>query len=89
MFESGSISIPDNQFLKEELWSPRFEAKGRRIEVEDKRKMRRHLGSSRSPNHADSLLLTFHEPDSIYRRRRAVSDRESTPARKPLGWMAA
>lgn len=89
VFESGSISIPDNQFLKEELWSPRFEAKGRRIEVEDKRKMRRHLGSSRSPNHADSLLLTFHEPDSIYRRRRAVSDREPTPARKPLGWMAA
>jgi hypothetical protein len=92
IFEEGNISIPDNQFLKEELWSPRFEAKGRKIEIEDKRTMKKHLGSSRSPNHADALLLTFHDSDSIYRKKQY--DRGDEPSRKKkdsdnLGWMAA
>lgn len=91
IFEEGAISILDNQFLKEELWSPKFEIKGRKIMIEDKRAMRKHLGSSRSPNHADALLLTFHDNDSIYRKK--VYDRGEKPSRRvqpePTGWMAA
>lgn len=95
IFEQGTISIPDDQFLKEELWSPRFElGRGKRVEIEDKRKMRKHLGSSRSPNHADALLLTFAHNDAMYRRARKSSaedrgDRRARILGESNGWMAA
>lgn len=92
VFQDGSISIPDNQFLKEELWSPKFEADGKRMKVESKARMKKRLEAGRSPNDADALLLTLDSPDRIYRKRRAsvVDDEDDwgTPE-APNGWMAA
>lgn len=71
IFQDNGIDIPDDMTLKAELWSPKFKnaEKGqRKREVESKYDMKKRLAQSRSPNNADSLLLTLAVNDAMYRR---------------------
>jgi hypothetical protein len=54
-FESGTVSIPNDQMLKEQLWSPRFERETKKIKIDSKKVMRKNLGH-KSPNEADAVL---------------------------------
>ncbi len=93
VFEDRNISIPDNQFLKEELWGPKFNPEGKRIIIESKATMKKRLEAGRSPNYADALIITFDAKDAIYRKRRASAvDDEDWNTPKPVdpdGWMMA
>lgn len=92
-FQDGVIQIPDDQTLKEELWSPKRKPTARREEVESKYDMKKRLAQNRSPNNADSLLLTFDKPDLIFRhdKKEVAEDRWRTKKRmeEQTSWMAA
>lgn len=64
-FESRAVSIPDDRVLIDELTSPHFNEDKGKVEVESKDKMRERLPRIGSPDSADSLLLTFTEPDDL------------------------
>jgi hypothetical protein len=94
VFEQGTISIPDNLDLKEQLWSPRFKhSSGRKISIESKYEMRRRIGFKNSPNEADALGLTLYMKDTAFRQNLRNRDPYATDdERARIGdkaWMAA
>jgi hypothetical protein len=95
-FQENGIAIPNDQTLKEELWSPKRKPNARKDEAEAKEDMKKRLGRGRSPNNADSLLLTFDKPDLLFRKRiydlGEKEDRDIVIPLRPLterprGWM--
>ena len=64
-FESRAVCIPDDQILIDELIAPHYSEANGKIEVESKDKMRKRLPKIGSPDSADSLLLTFLDPDDL------------------------
>lgn len=67
-FEEGTISIPNNQFLKEELWSiKKKQGNNKKETAEPKEDTKKRLKFEQSPNDADALFLTFAKNDSIFR----------------------
>jgi len=62
LFDTGTISIPDDQELIAQLSSIRFKfASDKKLQIVSKEDMKRvyHL---RSPDKADALALAFYEP---------------------------
>ena len=56
--------LPPDEMLIEELQTPTYEIKNGKIRVMDKATMRELL--KRSPDFADSLCLTFYQPDLLF-----------------------
>lgn len=72
-FEAGTISIPLDDELMEQLSAPSFEENGKgQIVVESKKKMRAR--GIPSPNKADALLITFYHKDAQQRKARRDED---------------
>jgi hypothetical protein len=74
-FQDGTISIPKDQFLIEELSAPRTKRAGKKEAIEEKYEVKKRLKFNRSPNDADALKLTFAKNDSIFRKH-GVDDTE-------------
>jgi hypothetical protein len=70
-FQDGTISIPVDQVLIEELSAPRMKRIGKKEAVEDKYEVKKRLKFNRSPNDADALRLTFAKNDAIFRHHRS------------------
>jgi phage terminase large subunit len=93
-FEAGIIQIPPDQMLMEELWGPKFDREGKKIKVETKAMMKKRLEAGRSPNHADSLLISLYLDDDIYRRdlldpADAYYDTQYGVVNQEYAWMGA
>jgi len=97
-FEDGTISIPVDQVLIEELSAPRMLI-SKKYKIEGKYDVKKRLKFNRSPNDADALKLTFAKNDAIFRRHRS-DDIGNTPynyaamnkpesLHNPRGWLRA
>lgn len=64
-FESGTIQIPYDQELIDELRALKYELKGKKIKIIDKKKVRKELGHS--PDKSDSLAGTYYYDDCMFR----------------------
>lgn len=94
IFEAGTIQIPKDQDLMEELWCPHFDREGKKIKVELKSVMRKRLDKSRSPNNADSLLISLYLKDDMFRRIKGMPQHihhgiTANMVPQEYGWMAA
>ena len=59
------LLLPEDEALARQLASPRwFRTETGRVLIEDKERLRRR--GVRSPDRADALVLTFHEPPSVF-----------------------
>jgi hypothetical protein len=88
LFEKGIIAIPPNQMLMEEIWAPRVDwekKKGRKWEIESKYKTKKRLKFNRSPNDADSVILTLAKNDLLFRHRDNSED-DRYEARRLKKW---
>jgi phage terminase large subunit len=73
-FESGTISIPDDEELIFELSNVKYKIESNgKIKIESKKEMKKR--GVASPNKADALVLTFHFKDSNYRNK-VTQDRD-------------
>jgi len=74
-FQNGTISIPDDDELKEQLGQPKYDdMKKGKIQVESKRQMKSR--GITSPNKFDSLMLTFFSNDRAFRYTKMESTDE-------------
>lgn len=64
-FQNGTIAIPNDDELKEQLGQPSYDQPKGKIQVESKRKMKSRGLSS--PNKFDALMLTFYSSDRSFR----------------------
>jgi len=84
VFEAGTISIPDDPVLIEELMTIKYDdpetTKGK-IKIESKKKMRER--GLPSPNRADALAFTYYFGDAS---GKSVKDNRFRKKRKPLSW---
>ena len=68
MFEKGTISIPNDQDLIDQLTSIKYAPMSDgRIKVQSKKEMRQH--GMASPDEADAVALTFYLNDNLFRKR--------------------
>lgn len=65
MFQNGTIAIPNDDELKEQLGQPKYDQPKGKIIVESKRKMKSR--GINSPNKFDALMLTFYSSDRSFR----------------------
>lgn len=88
-FESGIISIPNDDELISELSTIKFaegESDGK-VKIEGKQELKRRGLSS--PNNADALMMTYYMPDSVFRPQKRERYSFDKKPEVELGWMAA
>lgn len=83
-FEAGTISIPDDQDLIDQLTA--IKTKHNHLELVPKHETKREIG--RSPDEADALAFTYFRPDELVSRYRARKGRRPRPrARGAHAWL--
>lgn len=79
-FLSGSISIPNNEDLINELGAITMDmASGNKLRVCDKKEIRKRLGFS--PDRADATAMTFYKSDMLFRKS---NNKAVLPKTKPV-----
>ena len=86
-FETGTISIPDDQELIDQLGCLKYENEGK-IQIWKKSKLRKELEGD-SPDEADALAMTYFLPENIFRKARKKPDPyEAGEKADEESWMA-
>lgn len=91
MFEAGTISIPNDSDLKDQLGAIKWEPNSRgQIKMAAKKDIKKIIGHS--PDEFDALCLTFYLPDEMFRKPGKHDRGEDDDERETIkedGWMAA
>jgi hypothetical protein len=88
-FENGTISIPDDQNLIDQLGAMKYTEDNRgRILIIKKSKLKPEL-EGESPDEADSLAMSRIYPDTMFVRKRNPNKEGWGDLPDPKGWMSA
>ncbi|KKK71067.1 hypothetical protein LCGC14_2917640, partial [marine sediment metagenome] len=86
-FERGTISLPDDPDLQDQLGAMRCEFVKSKVKIVDKKKIMHEIGHS--PDEAEALALTYFYPDTMASKVTASRrGREHVPSRSATAWMA-
>ena len=87
-FENGTISLPDDPDVQDQLGAMKSEYHKSQIKIVDKKKIVHEIGHS--PDEAEALALTFYYPDTFISRVTASRrGRERVPSRTATAWMGS
>lgn len=87
MFEAGTISIPDDRELIDQLSTVKWGEQGGKIKVQGKKEMKAH--GMDSPDEADALCLTYHFRDDTFRKDASLKDPYEDVVTPTSNWMVA
>lgn len=89
-FEDGTIAIPDNENLINQLGATKTKKSETtsKIQIIGKDKIKQELEGD-SPNEADALAMTYAYPESLFKKHKSKSDYEEDKQEEGGGWMAA
>jgi hypothetical protein len=87
-FERGTISIPDDPDVVDQLGAMKCEFHKSQLKIVEKKKIAQAIGHS--PDEADALALTYFYPDTLASKSTAQKRlREPMPGRMATAWMGS
>lgn len=86
-FQRGTISIPNDEALKDQLGAIQADYSGSQMKIIEKKKLKKTIGHS--PDEADALAMTFYRDAGLQSRVTAPRQRVPLPRQQEQGWLAA
>lgn len=88
-FEKGTLSIPNDPDLIDQLSAIRCEYVGSKMKILEKKKLKKFIKEGHSPDEADALAMTFYRRPGVLSHRSAASRQLGETRPMEQGWLRA